>query len=143
MTEPDLSEIPGGFFGADFLSNPHAEELIRGEDLRNGMVVLTAEPLLRGDIEASGFLGDHYRQTALEGGRWCRVSDLRTKPRYESVAAPGGFMTNERVLAGMVVDFFAEYSDGSKRHRKLSTDHAWYVQLSSLLPAAAAEGLTT
>jgi hypothetical protein len=103
--------IPAATYTDLYVMDPETEDLIRGDELANGMIVLIESESCR-----SGPLPWETDSTAaLVAGRWCRVDKLRTEP---------GVMP--------MVSFIGVYQDGSKFTRRYGQAHSWYVKLASI-----------
>lgn len=117
MGEPvDIQpEFVSKFYGMD----PEVDDLLPdGTYLRNGMVVLVEDPLIRADEERAG---DRWeRPRLLECNRWCEVSCLTVIPRH-------GMGTSSPL-----VSFVGVYPDGTKRKRQYDASYAWLVRRFSI-----------
>lgn len=103
------------FVPVNYWMNPEIEDLIpSGLLLKDGMVVLVDEMMMRGDpflIDDSPYALDK----CLENNRWCTVTELEIK----------GHTTKS-------VRFVAVYGDRTKRVRMLDVAWPWIVKLSSI-----------
>lgn len=89
--------------------NPNTEDLIGGAGLKNGMVVLIAEPVLRETLNDKGEYSEMKLDNLRTRNRWCTVEDVKVTDR------------------GHVI-FTAIYEDGTKKQRTYSVDWKWYVK---------------
>lgn len=113
--------------------DPETEDLIAdGEDLKNGMRVLIADPMNRKDVShgfndsLGGVVVEYLLDRAKERNRWCTVSQLSYRDE--------------------IVSFVAIYDDGTKRKRTYNCSWAWFVKLDSMpktLAEASEENLPT
>jgi hypothetical protein len=103
--------IPTTQVEGTYLIDPETEDLIWGDELQEGMVVLLEDAFL-----GRGRLGKD--KADLERVRWCLV----TKLRFED--AHGG--------SGRLSKFIGVYGDGSKASRVYNTSFAWYVKRDSM-----------
>src|SRR5690348_203673 len=94
---------------------PGFEDLRFGTDLRNGMIVLLADHLLRGDPERMNENG-YEAQRVKTVNAWCTVSELNVIPRFGSP----------------LIRFVGLYADGVKRIRTYDASYAWIVKLDSI-----------
>lgn len=85
----------------DYRFNPKTEELIYGDELADGMMVLT-------DSLWQGAVDDIAAKTVIETNRWCMV----TKIRMEDSA----------------IFFVGVYNDGHMAIRQSSVTDGWYVK---------------
>lgn len=93
-----------------YVAQSEFEDILFGEDLRDGMIVLIEDSLMRADL---GHLSSHYdRARAEECNRWCEVSRLR-------------FVANPQ---SPMVRFVGQYPDGTMRVRTYGASHAWIVK---------------
>jgi hypothetical protein len=85
-------------------------DLLFGDELVNGMVVLFAESYLRESVEPDPLPGklDSLRVVS----RWCTVTKIRHR--------------------GNTVSFIGEYEDGTKRARSYGTSWGWLVTKDSI-----------
>jgi len=106
---PDLSRIPRGFVGRDYIMRPGFEDVVRGSKLKNGMVVLYEDPVFRRDPEerheASAMTLNHILMTS----RWCEVTDfVQMRPD--------------------LISFVGLYADGTKISRTCNRSLYFYVK---------------
>lgn len=92
------------------------EDILRGEHLKDGMVVLIEEPTYREDLGRN--LYTHQVHAARAMNRWCTVTRLKIDESQ--------------------VWFVGIYGDGSKMSRSNSINAGWLVKLGSI-PAEEAE----
>lgn len=104
-------EIPGGFVARDYIMDPATDDLIRGTSLREDMVVLIGDHMMRDDPEQEN-PSPYQQQRMRENNRWCRITDLQFNARH----------SNE------VASFIALYADGEKIGRTYGTMHFWLVK---------------
>ena len=112
------SAIPEGFVPLDYLMDPATEDVIPGSKLRDGMVVLLDDTLLRFDpdsLEKSQSKRDLV--SAYKTARWCRVTNLNTTPNN---------------YTGTIRHFIGVYADGSKFSRQYNAHYNWFVKLDSI-----------
>lgn len=103
-----------GFVGKFYPFNKDTEEVLaRGTHLRNGMVVLIEDEMLRGDL-ACAYSSAYDMNRILTANRWCTVTEV-----YINVPSD-------------VVEFVAVYEDGDKRKRMYGASYAWLVKKDSL-----------
>ena len=116
MTESnDLVIAPLGirisrdFAPIDYVMDPAMEDLIRGSELEEGMVVLVEDHLVRGDPEDLKMVSLHKSNVRriFETSRWCMVTKLEQ---------------------GNVMSFIGVYGDGTKIHRQYSDRYCWFVK---------------
>jgi hypothetical protein len=97
------------------------EDLIFGDELCEGMIVLLEDSLFRGDpARAFSETDDHSRwerDKCKEINRWCTVTRLLVTPRHD---------------AEPLIRFVGEYPDGTKRVRQYSASYAWFVKRESI-----------
>lgn len=97
-----------------YVMDPETEELVfDAMDLRNGMVVLIADPDERTRPEL-GNDRDWEMDRLLERNRWCTVSKIDVSPETNSVY------------------FLATYEDGTQRKRQYSITQAWLAKKDSV-----------
>jgi hypothetical protein len=93
-----------------YVAQSEFEDIVFGKNLRDGMIVLLEDTLLRADIDS---IRSNYDQArADEVNRWCEVTRLET--------IPTGY--------GSLVSFVGVYPDGTQRVRRYSADYAWIVK---------------
>lgn len=107
-----LSSIPSAFVPLQYMNDPETEDLIFGDRLKSGMVVLLEDTLLRADPDRYGTSDTHDQIRIQETARWCRIVDIR--------------------YSGNMVTMICEYNDGSKRLRSYNISFAWFVKLASM-----------
>jgi hypothetical protein len=119
-----MQTIPDDYCGRRFSMNPETEDIIRGSDLENGMVVLVESRDLR--LPTSNERLDNREDILpqiVDVDRWCRITNLCQDDW------PNG-----------KVSFVGVYSDGKKAFREYQAKTAWFVKLDSM-PEAEVEGL--
>lgn len=97
------------FAPIDYMMDPVTEDLIRGSDLKEGMVVLIEDHLAREDPKRLSS-ENLYHSTAVriwETSRWCMVTKLQQ---------------------GDVMSFIGVYGDGTKMSRMYSDRYCWFVK---------------
>lgn len=104
--------------GKFYTMDPETEDLIRGDALQNGMVVMIEGNVVREDPE-SGRDSKYARARLMENNRWCEVTDLRFRG-YDSPDS------------SRLTTFIGVYADGTKASRSFSTSYAWFVKKDSL-----------
>jgi hypothetical protein len=118
MTENLNNEPPADKFWTQFVPksyrmDPETEDVLYGEKLRDGMIVLYADDNRRESIPHIQKYGtDDGLANALLYNRWVTVSDL------------GKFDEN--------LTFIGVYSDGTKKQHTFHPKKAWYVKLDSI-----------
>lgn len=99
--------IPEEFVTRQQLMDPQTEDVIRGTDLKQGMIVIVEGTLMRERDIPSDI--DPYRAARYkEVNRWCRVTDLH--------------------IRGDQVSFVGVYSDGVKISRNYNLSWFWVVK---------------
>ena len=87
--------------------NPESEDLLAGDELENGLIVLIEDSMVREDASRAEF--DAYAMKRLrENNQWCRVTSLRRH--------------------GDLVSFVGVYEDGVKRPRTFNQSYYWIVK---------------
>ncbi len=104
--------IPSAFVPLYYMNDPETEDLIFGDMLKEGMVVLLEDTVLRPDPDYYQTSSAQAQVRIQETARWGRIVDLRR--------------TND------IVTFICEYSDGSKRRRSYNISFTWYVKKASM-----------
>ena len=87
--------------------NPESEDLISGDQLQNGLVVLIEDSMVREDPERAD-TSAYSMKRLRENNQWCRVTSLR--------------------LHGDLVSFIGVYEDGVKRPRTFNQSYYWIVK---------------
>lgn len=91
--------------------NPETEDMLpNGGAIRNGMVVLIADPNKRAIVKETAL--DWEMDRVLERNRWAKVSHV--------------------IGDGSTVMFIAEYEDGTKKQRMMAFRSAWLVKKASM-----------
>lgn len=112
MTSDATSVYVSRFYEMD----PQFEDVIFGADLRDGMVVLLEDHLLRGELDR---MDEKYEMARVrEANRWCTVTRL--------------------TRSGPLVRFIGLYGDDTKLVRSYHADYAWIVKKDSLAAAGGA-----
>jgi hypothetical protein len=99
--------------------DPETDDLIRGLDLENDMVVLLEDTVCRENPE-SHLKEDHTECDShtciriLQSARWCKVTQL------------------ERRRGNDLLSFIGVYHDGTKRSRIYNQSFYWFVKLDSI-----------
>lgn len=111
-----MQNIPSDYCGKLFSMNPETEDIVRGNELKDGMVVLVEPRDLRFpiDSECSGNSRITFPQI-VDVNRWCYVTKLHS-----------GFPTNDRI------SFVGIYSDGTKAFREYQSGTPWFVKIDSI-----------
>lgn len=109
--EFNLDMVPDGHVPRDYIMDPGTEDLIRGERLGDGMVVLIGDHMMREDPDQEN-LSPHQGVRLRENNRWCLVTDLRFTNRHDN----------------SLVDFIGVYADGTKTGRRYSDSYLWLVK---------------
>ena len=124
--EMALLNIPAEFVESNFSMNPETDDLIFGEVLKDGMVVLLEDTLMRasparkrrleeGTAKGEGLGWYEQDERRLnETSRWCRIERLR-------------LMSGNSEM----VTFVGVYSDGTKRIRTYNKSYGWFVKVTS------------
>jgi hypothetical protein len=110
--------IPSAFVPLAYLNDPETEELVYGDALRDGMVVLLEETILRANPDNLETRNGYEYLRILETARWCMVTNVRFSPAERS---------------GRIVKFIGVYADGTKSSRSYHTDYTWYVKRASMV----------
>jgi hypothetical protein len=92
---------------------PEFEDLVYGTDLRDGMIVLVEDEMMRGDPSRSSDTA-----LVLSSNRWCTVSRLQVIDR--------GFGQSP------LVKFIGVYGDGMKRSRTYDSGYGWIIKRESM-----------
>jgi len=107
----------GTYAPLDYDMDPEFDDLIRGDELQDGMIVLIEE--MRED--PSRLLHDEEHPYVLkrirETARWCTVTKLRFVPYPD---------------AGQLVEFIGVYADGTKASRRYNESWFWFVKKDSI-----------
>ena len=101
-----LLEIPADLVDRTFVMNPKTEDIVYGENLKDGMIVLFEDNIMSKSIE--GLTDEDYSwMSVIETQRWCRITHLRRSP------------------GSPILKFIGVYADGTKRVRTYNEDWAW------------------
>lgn len=113
------------FVPKDYVMDPVYDDLLfDGTEIKEGMVILLADSLHRPDPTDTINRWNHTRM--LEGARWCTVLRVEITPRYAEDE-------NGRVISSSpLLQFLAEYPDGTKAKRTYCCSFAWYVKKFSI-----------
>ncbi len=111
-----MNTIPFGYVTRSFAMNPDTDDLLFGNELTEGMVVLVEDHLFYEDpLILNKKNPSEYAVSRLnEKQRWCRIERF----------ANG----TERDL----VSFVGVYADGTKRVRTYNKSYAWFVKKDSI-----------
>lgn len=110
----------GEFVPRYYEMDPETEEYLpSGAMLRDGMVVLNADPERRAEIRNKMTEREIYR--ARTANRWAKI---------ESYRVPSSPL--DGVLPSSIKRFVATYEDGTKRRFDAETDQAWLVKKDSI-----------
>lgn len=120
MNSTDVT-IPSAFVPFTYLNDPETEDLVYGEELRDGMVVLVEDTIIRANPDHLETRSSYDRNRILETARWCKVTKLRFTPLYD-----------QHGVSGKLVKFIAVYADGTQMSRKYNTEYSWYVKRASM-----------
>ena len=97
------------FVPIDYMMDPVTEDLIRGSELKEGMVVLIEDALVREDPKKLD--EENTSRTNVlriwDTSRWCMVTKL---------------------IQGDVMSFIGVYGDGTKMSRMYSDRYCWFVK---------------
>ena len=111
--DDELLNIPGDVVGVDYIMNPQTDDLIPGDRLEEGMVVLAEMNMLRGNPESEFDTGSAWgRHRIQETARWCKVTSLEFIHGHDNTLAK----------------FIGLYGDGVKMSRTYGTGHYWIVK---------------
>lgn len=109
----DLSRIPQHFVKRHYDMNPDTEDLLfNGTFLKDGMIVLVENPLMRVNMKAG--MPEWKQDLANLANRWCMVDHVS--------------------FHDASVSFIAIYGDGTKRKRVYGNQAGWFVKLDSMIP---------
>jgi hypothetical protein len=107
-------DIPEGYVGPLFTMNPETEDLIRGTQLEEGMIVLIHDPTNRYEdpkkYENVEVIEPYGHARLLREGRWCKVTEIFQRRESD------------------VLQFIGLYSDGTKHNRMYNESWCWYVK---------------
>lgn len=104
--------IPVAFVPLNYLNDPDTEDLIFGDQLVEGMIVLVEGAFVRADPDRYQTDYPSVQHRIQETARWCRVVNIRRDQD--------------------IVTFIAEYGDGTKSKRSYNASIAWYVKKASM-----------
>ena len=97
------------FVPIDYMMDPATEDLFRGSDLQEGMVVLIEDHMVREDpsnLNKEGMSPYSIRRIQ-EASRWCMITELQL---------------------GNIMSFIGVYGDGTKMSRMYSDRYFWLVK---------------
>ena len=103
--------VPGAFVPLDYQNDPETEDIISGDQLVEGMVVLI-EQVARDNPDRYQTINPYDQHRVQETARWCRIVSIR---RERDITA-----------------FIGEYGDGTKLERFYNVSYAWYVKKASM-----------
>lgn len=103
------------------------ELLSTGDKLRNGMVVLLEDSMMRGDPNQDRELSGYDLERLREVNRWCVVSDIEVTRRWQEDDM--GRVIGE---TSPLISFVATYPDGTKKKRRYDSSYAWFVKKFSM-----------
>lgn len=108
--------FPKNFVEQVFIQNPSTEDLLRGSEIKNGMIVLIHDVVFQNfrNFEDPENREPYSYHRLLTEARWCVVTDLE-------VHRPDG-----------LVSFIGLYADGTKHVRTYSNQWCWYVKRNSM-----------
>lgn len=92
--------------------DPEFEDLLYGSDLKDGMLVLIQDPLIKGDPTQDNS-NDYDKHKLLETNRWCEVTQFKIQSR--GADSP-------------LITFIGVYSDGTKFPRTYDASYCWFVK---------------
>lgn len=95
-----------------YTANAEFEDIVFGDELREGMFVLLEDDLMRQNLDAMHSSYDTARADTMN--RWCEVTQLRTIPRPE--------------MTSPLIRFVARYADGTMKVRNYDAGYAWIVK---------------
>lgn len=127
------NDLTGTYVPYDHRMDPAYEDLLRGDELQNGMIVL-----LDHDIVGSAWAMTNHRRNLDENNRWCTVTKLNVTERFEH-----GEMGEVVGKMSPLVSFIGVYADGTKMKRRYDASYTWLVKLDSIPSAEPEHGLTT
>lgn len=103
--------IPKGFVPFFYLTGDD-EDVLRGSELQNGMIVCLQDQIVREDPDLLNQEEELKNERTLQRihvtSRWCRVTKYETE--------------------GNIISFIGEYADGSKFSRTYARSYAWMVK---------------
>lgn len=104
-----MLEIPAEMVDVSFSMNPVTDDLIRGDKLEEGMIVLLEDSMFRVPLKKpESELYDFEVVKRRQGQRWCRVTDLRNHHNLTS--------------------FVGLYADSTKEARTYNENYYWFVK---------------
>ena len=109
-------ESPAGLVPLYYMMNPETEDLVYGDELRDGDIVLIETGLVRFSIPKNwAEVREYERVKTLENSRWCMITKLRRTPGYGD--------------SNWILNFIGVYEDGTKMSRSFSESYAWFRKL--------------
>ena len=109
-------ESPEGLVPLYYVMDPKTEDLVYGDELRDGDIVLIESGLVRFSIPKNwAEVREHERVKTLENSRWCVITKLRRTPSYGD--------------HNSILNFIGVYDDGTKMSRSFSESYAWFRKL--------------
>lgn len=109
-------EPPEGLVPLDYMMNPWTEDLVYGDELRDGDTVLIESGIVRYSIPKNwAEVNEYERVKILENARWCVITKLRRTPGYGD--------------SNSTLNFIGVYGDGTKMSRSFSETYAWFRKL--------------
>ena len=109
-------EAPEGLVPLDYVMNPETEDLVYGDELRDGDIVLIESGIVRYSIPKNwAEVNEYERVKILENARWCMITKLRRTPGYGD--------------SNSTLNFIGVYGDGTKMSRSFSVTYAWFRKL--------------
>lgn len=111
-------DIPAEFVSVDWVMDPQTEDLIPGDQLQNGMIVLVSssvvgEPRVTRSLDKATNPYEVHR--AYRTNRWCRVTNL-----------------HRNGYADEIISFIGVYADGTKFDHQYNVEYNWYVKKDSI-----------
>ena len=98
------------YVSAWYAANAESEDIVFGDQLRDGMTVLIEDRMARQNVD--NIRSEYDRARADEMNRWCKVT------RYQLIKT-GDWPT---------VKFVGVYPDGSMRVRVMAASYGWIVK---------------
>lgn len=114
LVEMDLLEIPAEPTDRNFTMDPRTEDLIRGSELKEGMIVLFEDSLGKDSlalVPEEDIALEYYNQRITINQHWCKVTKLQ---------------------GGQIISFIGVYADGVKHSRTYNKNWVWIVKKDSM-----------
>ena len=103
-----LGTIPDELVPASYQYDPQVEDVVRGHELKSGMIVVLADAQLRGDPKHFKRLDPEQKRRLRLTARWARVLDIKA--------------------GGKLVSMTCAYADGPAQARVYDNTTLWYVK---------------